>query len=66
MTNNKLVLKSFNAFAMTTMAATMIATQETYAATITYGIPNTYYKCTFYFSKIPFVGSSNSGDMIVL
>jgi hypothetical protein len=36
MTNNKLVLTSFTAFEMITMAATMIATQDTYAATITY------------------------------
>jgi hypothetical protein len=36
MANNKLILTSFSAIAMITMAATMIATQETYAATITY------------------------------
>lgn len=36
MTNNKLVLTSFTAFAMITMTATMIGTQETYAVTIKY------------------------------
>jgi hypothetical protein len=36
MTNNKLVLASFIAFAMLAMAATTIVTQETYATTLTY------------------------------
>lgn len=36
MTNNILILTSFTAFAMITMAAAMIGTQEAYAATIEY------------------------------